>query len=85
MLRVSKYRVKTDLGKLLVTEQATWGGSCYGDSGSCLLVKLGPDPANLQCAGVLSTTASSDCLVSANYVNTHYFRDWLNANLEPPA
>jgi hypothetical protein len=83
-LRESRYRVKKNLGKLLVTEQATWGGSCFGDSGSCLLAPIGPDPLNLHCAGILSTTASEDCLVSANYVSTDYFRDWLDANLGPP-
>ena len=86
VLRESRYRVKrisTD-GKHLVTEQATWGGSCFGDSGSCLYAPVGDDPAVLYCAGVLSTTATKDCLVSASYVNTDHYRQWLDENLEPP-
>ena len=80
-LRESKYLVKTEYEKHLVTKQATWGGACFGDSGSCLYAEM--DDGSLQCAGVLSTTASQDCLVSASYVKLDYFKDWIATNTDP--
>ena len=80
-LRESRYLIKTEYEKNLITKQATWGGACFGDSGSCLYAVM--DDGSLQCAGVLSTTASQDCLVSASYVKLDYFKDWIATNTDP--
>jgi hypothetical protein len=80
-LRESRYLVKTEYDKYLVTKQATWGGSCFGDSGSALYVEM--DDGSLQIAGVLSTTATQDCLRSASYVKADYFKDWIATNTDP--
>lgn len=80
-LRESRYLVKTEYEKHLVTKQATWGGACFGDSGSALYAEM--DDGSFQIAGVLSTTASMDCLVSASYVKADYFKDWIVDNMEP--
>ena len=79
-LNESHYTVTWEEDKSLITKQATPGGSCFGDSGSALYALLGDNPVNLKIAGVLSTTASSDCLISATYVKAEYFREWIAAN-----
>jgi hypothetical protein len=81
VLRESRYLVKTEYEKNLITKQATWGGSCFGDSGSALYAEM--DDGSLQIAGVLSTTATQDCLVSASYVKADYFKDWIATNTDP--
>jgi V8-like Glu-specific endopeptidase len=80
-LRESRYLVKTEYEKNLITKQATWGGSCFGDSGSALYAEM--DDGTLQIAGVLSTTATQDCLVSASYVKADYFKSWIASNTDP--
>ncbi len=81
VLRESNYLVKTEYEKHLVTKQASWGGSCFGDSGSALYAEMAD--GSLQVAGVLSTTATSDCLYSASYVKTDYFKSWIVSNTDP--
>ena len=81
-LNESHYTVTRETDQSLISKQATPGGSCFGDSGSALYAKLGDDPANLKISGVLSTTASSDCLVSATYVKAAAFAPWLAENTQ---
>lgn len=70
-LNESDYTVTSEEPKSLRAKQATPGGACFGDSGSALYAMLldGQEWANTSVAGVLSTTASADCMVAATYVN----------------
>lgn len=80
-LRESDYTVTRELDKTIKTKQLTWGGICFGDSGGPLYANVKGQPGPWL-AGITSTTASSDCLVSSTHVKVHHFHDWIYINLD---
>jgi hypothetical protein len=82
-LRESPYTVFLESPTEIRTKQLTPGGICFGDSGGPLYayVKGQPEPF---LAGITSTTASTDCKVSATHVKVSAYREWIIQNFEGP-
>lgn len=85
-LRESDYRVKSVNGAKLITEQATWGGICFGDSGGPLyVVETSTGEELLYVVGAASTTADKTCEHGSTHTNVSHFKNWIDANMAPPA
>lgn len=85
VLRESDYQVKRVLNESLATEQATWGGICYGDSGSALYATVDLNGTTvLYAVGIASTTNTKDCLGGSTHVNVAYFVPWIASNFNGP-
>jgi hypothetical protein len=83
-LRESSYTVFVENPTAINTKQLTPGGICFGDSGGPLYALLTGQPEPFL-AGITSTTASSDCKVSATHVKVSAYKQWIKNNFEPPS
>jgi hypothetical protein len=75
ILRESSYLVTEERDRTLVTEQATPGSVCYGDSGGPLYAVIGSE---VYLAG---TTSTGVCNAGSIHIKTSAFISWIRAGI----
>ena len=78
-LQQSAYKVNFETETTLDVAQATWGGKCFGDSGSILYVKVEGEDGHYM-AGTTSTVNDLECIRGGTDVKLSYYKPWIEAH-----